>query len=194
MKHYIIYIPGLGDHYDAGRRSALKLWQLFGVKTQLVPMQWYAAGTYEAKVHAVLAAIEIAQKAGYTVSVIGESAGASMALNVAARVDSLHSVVLLAGIASNVTPISPRIKARSPSFAASVAALPVVAKKTNPSKIHVVQAVWDSTVPSRYNQIKGARVHTIWSVGHLTTIFICITILSPFIIHLAKSGSGEHAK
>ena len=190
MKHYIIYIPGLGDHYDAGRSTALKFWRLFGVTTQLLPMQWNAGSTYEDKFKEVMAAIKRAQDAGYAVSLVGESAGASMALNAAVQASSLYSIVLLAGIASTSTPISSYIKARSPAFAASVAALSKTLAKIDTSNIHIVQALWDPTVPTRHNQINGAHAHTIWSIGHIPTIVLCITLLSPFIIMLAKRGKG----
>lgn len=191
MRHHVIYIPGLGDHYDRARLQALRLWRLSGVSVELLPMRWYAGNSYQSKRERVIAAVKRAQDAGYTVSLVGESAGASMALNVAAQIDSLHSVVLLAGIASSSTPISPYIKARSPAFAASVAALPTSLATIDPSNVHIIQALWDPTVPARYNQIGGATVHTIWSFGHIPTIVLCITLLSPFITQLIKKNSSN---
>lgn len=185
-RHYIIYISGLGDHYDTVRAFFLRLWYIYGVKTRLVPMQWYGDGSYEQKVRQIKQAISAAQQAGYAVSLIGESAGASIALNVAAATPTLHRVVTLAGVNSSVMPISPVTRRRSPAFDVSAMNIGASLKLLDISRIHTISAASDSIVPARYSTIPGAHNHRIWSVGHIATIILSISLLSGYIVSIIK--------
>lgn len=181
MKHYIIYIPGLGDNYDGLRRFLLFFWRVYGVTVEHVPVKWYDGKPYEEKYKRVNAAITNAQALGYTVSVIGESAGGSMAVNLFARNDTLHRLISLCGVNSYKTPISPRIFERGPAFKESVSILnesQARAIKTRVRQITSITARYDQTVPIKSNVIPGARRVTVWSMGHLTTIVLCLSILS----------------
>ena len=181
MKHYIIYIPGLGDGYDTLRRFLLFFWQIYGVKVELVPTKWYDGRSYEEKYNRVDAAIKKAQQAGYIVSVIGESAGASMAMNIFARHESLHRLVSLCGVNSYKTLISPRIFQRGPAFKESVSLLNTSqadAVKTRATHMTSITARYDPVVPIESNIIPGARRISVWSVGHFTTIMLCLSVLS----------------
>ena len=149
MKHYIIYIPGLGDHNDGIRRFFLRFWRLYGVRTQLVPMQWYDGESYQTKYSQITAAITTAEEQGYNVSLVGESAGASMAMNVFARDDSLYRFVSLCGVNNFHTSISPRILARSPAFKESLsylAASQQLAVGRQPEDIRTITALSDTVV------------------------------------------------
>lgn len=190
-RHYIIYIPGLGDHYDAGRGAALWCWQIFQVKVQLVPMQWNTPGGYEQKVKQLKDAIKTAQDAGYTVSLVGESAGASMALNVAATTPGIHCIVTLAGVNSSDLPISPVTRRRSPAFAASAARIKKSLPLLDTSRVHTFRALIDETVWTRYDDIPGATAHRLLTVGHLPTIILCLTLLSPYVISIIKRRHGK---
>ncbi|MDB5177642.1 MAG: hypothetical protein JWO61_25 [Candidatus Saccharibacteria bacterium] len=180
MKHYIVYIPGLGDGYDGLRRFLLFFWRIFGVKVEHVPMKWYDTKSYEEKYKRVDAAIRNAQALGYTVSVIGESAGGSIAMNLFARNETLHRLISLCGVNSYRTPISPRIFQRSPAFKESVSMLNESQTDALKRVKHItsVTARYDPTVPIKSNIIPGARHVTIWSVGHLTTILLCLSLFS----------------
>lgn len=181
MRHYIIYIPGLGDHYDGVRRFFLFFWRVFGVRTQLVPMQWYDGQPYEEKYQRIEKAIEKAEAAGYQVSLIGESAGASAAMNTFARHTSLHRLISLCGVNNYNTPISPRILKRGPAFKQSVELLndsQAMALAARPTRITSVTALYDPVVAVDTNVISGVRHRTIWSIGHLTTILFCLSVYS----------------
>lgn len=184
--HHIVYIPGLGDHYDKARLFMLWFWRVWGIKTQLVPMQWYGKGGYEQKVTQIKTAIKAAQDAGYAVSLIGESAGASMALNVSALVSDLHCVITLAGVNSSKLPISPITRRRSPAFAMSAASIDDSLLQIDTSRIHTIRAVFDPVVSPRYDTISGAHHHRIFCIGHIPTILLCLTLLSPYLISIIK--------
>ena len=189
MRHYIVYIPGLGDGYDGLRRFLLFFWRVYGVKVEHVPMKWYDGKSYEEKYKRVAAAIQNAQALGYAVSVVGESAGGSMAMNIFARNDLIHRLVSLCGVNSYKTPISPRIFERGPAFKKSVSIID--ASQSNAIKARVdrmtsITAYYDPTVPIKSNIIPGARRVTIWSLGHLTTILLCLSVFSFIVVREAR--------
>jgi len=186
MKHIALYIPGLGDHYDNGRSLALKGWQLWGVKARLLPIKWYNDGTYDAKLTLVRESVRAARQQGYKVSLIGESAGASLALNAAAELPEIHRIVLVAGVNSSKLPISPRYNTRAPAFVESAGRVSRSLEAIDRSKIHTVRALWDPVVSPHFNDIQGAHEHVIFSSGHFTTIVLCLSVLSGFIAHIIK--------
>lgn len=188
-RHYIIYIPGLGDHYDPGRKLALRMWRIFGIRTQFVPMQWDKPGDYTEKLRRIKEEVATAQKAGYSVSLVGESAGASAALNTAAITPGLHHVITLAGVNSSDLPISPVTRKRSPAFAIAAAKINESLKQVDTSRIHTIRGLTDRIVWTRYNDIPGAKNHTVFTFGHFFTIVACLTVLSPYVISIAKGRS-----
>lgn len=180
MKYYIIYIPGLGDSYDGLRRFLLFFWRIYGIKVEHVPVKWYDGKSYQEKYKRVAAAVQNAQTLGYTVSVMGESAGGSMAMNIFARNESIHRLISLCGVNSYKTPISPRIFERGPAFKESVSILNAsqAGAIKRVQQITSITALYDETVPIKSNIIPGARRVTIWSIGHLITIVLSLSILS----------------
>lgn len=186
MKHLIIYVPGLGDYYDAGRSFALKGWRLWGVRAKLLPIKWYGGGTYEQKLKLVTDAVRDAERKGFGVTLIGESAGASLALNAAAVLPGIRKVILIAGVNSSKLPISPHFKVRSPSFAESARIVDSSITRLDAAKVHTIKALVDPVVSPKYNAIPGATSHTFWSVGHLTTIALCLSVFSYFIARIIK--------
>lgn len=184
MKHYIIYIPGLGDHYDGVRRFFLRFWKIYGVKTQLVPMQWYDGESYQIKFDSVTAAVMAAKEKGYTVSLVGESAGASMAMNVFAQEESLRRLISLCGVNSFHASVSPRILVRSPAFKESLRHL-AESQKTAVSQRHKdiisIAALSDPTVSVSKNRINGVKNMQVFSIGHITSILLCLSFFG-FIV------------
>lgn len=185
-KKLALYIPGLGDHYDGGRSYALKFWRLFGLPAQLVPIKWYGGGTYEDKLQLVLGAAAKAHRDGYEIILIGESAGASLAINAAALLPNITKIVLLAGVNSSKLPIADYYKKRSPAFVISASAITGSLEQIDTKKIITIRAMIDRVVSPQFNSIEGARTYILPTIGHLTTILLCLTILSPLIIRFIK--------
>ncbi len=186
-KYLVLYIPGLGDHYDNGRSLALIGWRMWGVTARLVPIKWYEQGSYEQKLQRVKDAARQGLKEGYRVSLVGESAGASLALNAAAELPHIHKVIVIAGVNSSELPISPRYNTIAPAFVGSARRVSDALKIIDSNKIHTVRALWDPVVSPRFNDIPRAKTHVIVSFGHLPTIVLCLTVLSGFIVRLATS-------
>ena len=187
MKDYIIYIPGLGDHYDGLRRRALSLWRLFGVTAELVPMQWYDGMSLPAKREAVQNAIDAAVAKGNRVSIIGESAGATLALSLFSTDDRLHRLITLCGVVDPHAAVSPKIYQRSPAFQSSMNHLADVDMSLlDTQKITVITSIYDPVVSQKTNVIKNSKPLRVPSIGHFVTIALCLTIYNPVVIRRIK--------
>ena len=189
MKHTIFYIPGLGEKYDSYRQQALKRWSIFGVKTVLLPMNWYQGGTYDERFMQASDMIADALSNKRRVTLIGESAGASMAINLFAAHPEVANVITIAGVNTSSAPVAQRTLRRGPAFAESKQyidqSLDDISNQ-HKKHIHTVSAWSDNVVRPERSHIDGAHNHRIPSIGHLFTIFLCLTILSWYIVSLAK--------
>lgn len=186
-RHIVLYFPGLGDHYDSGRRWALKIWRLWGIDARLVPLRWYSGGSYDDKLKLAKEAIRSAFAEGAHVTLIGESAGASLVLNVASSFPDVHRIITIAGVNSSKLSISPVIQRRSPSFRDSAHQVSVSLAKLNPQVIHTFHGFIDGSVPADFSRIRNATSHRVPAIGHLLTIGICLTIFSPYIARIIKN-------
>ena len=189
MKHTILYIPGLGDGYDSFRRNALKFWAVFGVRAILVPMRWDDQESYDSKYQRVIDAVENASANNDKVTIIGESAGGSMAINAYAASPMVDKLITIAGVNTSSTPVAPYRLRRSPAFAVSrqnVAKSLATISSSRMANVHTVSALADSVVRSHYSQIAGAVNHRVIAIGHFYTITLCLTLFSSYIIRLAK--------
>lgn len=180
MSTHILYIPGLGDRYDPFRRACLKLWRLWGVSVEHVPITWYDGGSFDAKYDLIKKALG-RSKADRTV-VIGESAGATLALQVAANEPHIAKVITLCGVARPDTPIAKYLRERAPALDVGVETL----AHSFDVEVHSVRAWMDGVVKRKYSVVKGSREHVIWSVGHFSTIALCLTVYAPLLATIAK--------
>jgi hypothetical protein len=180
MSTHIIYVPGLGDGYDPFRRFCLRWWHLWGVSVEHVPITWYDGGNFEEKCELVRQAI--GRSTADATVLIGESAGATLALH-GAKEARVSKVITLCGVSSPTTPISPHLRRKAPALDVAVNTLP----KSFNTEIHSVRAYMDNVVGKRYSVVAGAKEHVIWTVGHLMTIALCLTVLAPIITSIAKN-------
>lgn len=185
-KCHIIYIPGLGDGYDGLRRAGLLTWQLWGVSTELVPMKWYGGGDLATRYSTVTAAIDRAQQRGRRVILVGESAGASLAINVASRRSDIHGLMTICGIVNSRAEVSSAIRKKSPAFNQSLAQLEYDIRELDLASVCNVRAVVDSIVPRRSSVIPGATQRIVWSVGHVTTVALCLSVYGGLLVRFAR--------
>lgn len=181
MRTHVIYIPGLGDRYDGFRRSMLRSWKLWGVAVTHVPITWYDKGSMESKLQLIQSAIGAIPESSRVV-LIGESAGATLALHTGHHDKRVSRVITLCGVARSFTPVSNYLRKRAPALDQAVNSLP-----EDPSAdVHSVRAAVDGVVGSNYSSTAHATRHVIWSIGHLTTIALCLTVYAPIISAIAK--------
>lgn len=181
MSTHILYIPGLGDRYDGFRRAALWFWNIWNVTAKLVPVKWYDGENLDTKRARVIEAIEACPK-GARIVLIGESAGATLALAAAESDKRVQRVITLCGVTRQTTPVSSYLRRKAPALDQGVKAL----GKDCPVEVHSIRALMDGVVGKRYSVAPGATEHVVWSIGHLTTIAFCLTIFSWYVIRLAK--------
>ncbi len=179
MKTHIIYIPGLGDRYDGFRRVVLSFWKLWGVSMEYVPITWYDEGSFDEKMQRIERAVKRAKDR--RIVLVGESAGASLALHGASRF-GVKKVITLCGVAQSKTPISNYLRAKAPALHTAASTLP----SRYPVPVESLRAFKDGVVGERWSKTNDATVHTIWMVGHMTTIVICLTILASLMVTIAK--------
>lgn len=193
MKNYILYIPGLGDGYDPIRKKALRAWSLFGVTAQLVPMVWYDGQSYEQKYQQASDIIVRLVDSGARVSLVGESAGGSMAINLFAAHPKVARLITVAGVTMPTTPVAQRTLRKSSAFAASRqqlrdSLLHIDEKRRH--DIYTLSALNDNIVQPQHSVIPGSHARRIFSIGHLATITICLTVASGYIVYLAKKPTS----
>jgi pimeloyl-ACP methyl ester carboxylesterase len=185
--HHIIYIPGLGDNYDDTRRKALRLWRIYGVTTELVPMQWYDRRPYEEKVRAIDDAITAAFSRGQQISLVGESAGASIALNVFAHDQRIFHLVTVCGVVDADASVSPTLYARSPAFKTSMSLLAdsLAQLGEREQDIRTITSLYDPVVNQKRNIITNVHPTRIWVTGHMTAIVLCLSVLAVMVVRRA---------
>lgn len=180
MSTHVIYIPGIGDSYDSFRRFMLRFWNLWGVSVEYVPIGWYKGGDFEEKMGYIDSAIGGVE--GKRIVLIGESAGATLALHASLRHTNIHQVITLCGVAQPGTPVSQYLRRRAPALDTAVNTLP----QKFAVDVHSVRGLIDTTVGKKWSKTNGATIHTIWMIGHRMTIITCLTILAPLMVSIAK--------
>lgn len=181
MSTYVIYIPGLGDTYDGFRRTVLGWWKLWGVIAVYVPITWYDGDDMASKLARINTAIGNVPK-GNRIVVIGESAGATLALHVGQAHPHVERIITLCGVARRQTPISSALRRRAPAIDEAVRTLP----NTSGQDVHSIRAVFDATVNKRWSTATGATPHVMYTPGHRIAIIMCLTVLAPLIANIAK--------
>jgi pimeloyl-ACP methyl ester carboxylesterase len=183
MKTQILYIPGLGDGYDHFRAVALKTWVLHGVVATHVPIKWYDKGSMESKLLRIRQAID-GVPTDRKIVLIGESAGAALALHAAERYRRVSCVITLCGVASARTPIASSLRRRAPALHQAVQSLPAEVS----CDLHSVRATVDHVVNKQYSVAPGAKLHVWWTFGHIATITLGLTLLAPLLAAIAKQS------
>lgn len=180
MKTTILYVPGLGDSYDRFRAWGLSWWHVFGPTAKLVPITWYDGKSFQQKYQLVASAIEHEVAAGNTVVLIGESAGATLALQASSET-GVTRVVTLCGVARPNTPVSRYLRKRAPALSTGVDTLP---PNYSPQVVSIRAAI-DGVVGKKYSIVEGAKVYILPSIGHLLTIVLALTLFAPFVSKVA---------
>jgi hypothetical protein len=195
-KHFVIYIPGLGDKrlYAGGQQAALALWRTSHVQAYYFVVKWAdAAESYQDKLQRLLDTIDDVCAKGYTVSLAAASAGSSLALNAfAQRKKSVHSVVSICGKLTRMDTVSRLLFTINPAFKASMEAYKHVEPSFTASdrkKILIVRAARDSYVPADDGEVKGAPVYVMRSMGHVFSILLALTIYRRPILRFIKRGA-----
>ena len=177
MKHTIIYVPGLGDGYQWIRQACLVLWRILGGRAVLFDARWSSDEALKDKRRRLAA--QIAQ---YERTVlVGESAGATLCLNqFATDAQKVSGVVTLCGVCRPDLPIGPQYQRNLPVFVQSVRELSAI-DTSSTERVICMRAFRDHVVPLPYSTVAGAKTTALWSIGHLPTIFLALTLYAPIV-------------
>lgn len=189
--HYVIYIPGLGDHNTKGQEFLLKSWRLWGVQPVLVPMRWADKQAFAPKLEQLLAKIdELSNSNTNNVSLVAASAGASAAIAAfAARQGAIHKVALLCGEVKVGVRIKQSYQTENPAFVESLQVLGSNLERIGSQqreRIRSYHPIFDETVPVGDTKIAGVASKRMFVVGHPFGIAYGLSIQAPWIMRWFK--------
>ena len=184
MRHAVIYVPGFGDERSGSQRLVVKLWQLYGIHSEVVIMGWSNHESFESKLKRLVSRIDSLHATGYQVSLVGVSAGATAVINAyTARKDSVHRVVCLCGpLRGTHTPSGQRGHGAFASSQAKLYSSYHSLSAAQRKNILSIRPQADSVVPPEDTKLAGAQQQVIPTAGHVLSIGLGITIYSWKII------------
>jgi pimeloyl-ACP methyl ester carboxylesterase len=192
VKHAVIYIFGLSDQRARGQTLAVRFWKLYGVTPEVFHMYWETAETFEAKLAPLLERIDALTASGYTVSLVGTSAGASVAVQAFYRRPAgVHRVVSICGKLQNPQTVHPGVFRKNPAFREALALLPAALAglaSAQLARILSVRPVTDESVPPADTVVPGAQSRQVPTMGHGLSIGYCVTLYAPRIMRFIKSA------
>lgn len=171
--NHVIYIPGIGDHYDWLRKLALKRWRNSDTNVTFVPMRWSNRHeTYEQKYQRIRAVIEEAN--GSNITLVGESAGGAMALLTFSRSQAeTNQVITICGYNHGAGDVHQYHKYRHPAF---YRLMPLVDRTIEDldskarRRITTFYSLNDRTVTPSHTRIKEATEIVVHASGHFASI------------------------
>lgn len=171
---YLLYIPGLGDSKVTWQRRVVGTWRLWGVKSELVQMNWADGKPWQPKFDRLLRRIDSYHSQGYRVALVGASAGAAAVINAyAARRDKIQGCVIISGKVNFPDRIGERVRAENPAFiTAAYDCQSALASLTanDRQRILSIYAVADELVHKSDSLIPGANNRRVVTIGHGFTI------------------------
>ncbi len=186
----VLYLPGLGGNYDSARKFIVSLWPR-KYNARLLPLNWTDKNeSFEQKKARLHKAISNAEG---QVVLVGESAGASMGLILAHENPDLKFIGFCGKIGGAKSTGDFYFRT-VPAFATMLPqadGLRDVLTDDEKSRMMVVRAYKDIFLSLRDNTIPGARQIVLPSLGHLTTIFLGITILRYGIFRAVKQLTNQ---
>jgi esterase/lipase len=168
-------------------------WEKEGFTTHIYDVHWYDERDFEFKLNDLLKQIDMLHQQGVKVSIIGTSAGGSMALNVFyARKEAISRVVNICGrlrAGKGVYPSLEQAAKKSKSFEESVRRCESgesLLGTQDRERILTMRALYDEVVPTSTSVINGAENRQVLSIEHMLTIGLCMTVFSQSIFDFLK--------
>jgi hypothetical protein len=185
MSHCIIYFPGVGDDKNGGiQQEAIEKWQKFGLVPYYLPMNWHGSEPYKARLQKILKLIDKLLREGNQVSLVGASAGASMAMNVYGARKEINRPETLGD----------NYKSKNPSLLPCVKGSARVAAeltKEDKKKMLTIFSFFDGTVSKADAKITGVKNKTLPVILHPVCIYVSLTLFRRISINFIKSKSVQ---
>lgn len=190
-KHVVIYVPGLGDHRLTMRQRLLSTWRYKNLSIEILPMKWAYDESWNNKLSRLLSKIDRLHDDGLTVSVVGESAGATAAVQALQSRDSkVNAVVLLCGKFQQPERVASRLYQSNPALREAIIRSNNIIGELSQgqkNKILNLHPLADPVVPVWETKIPGVKEATMPVIGHITGIGFGITIWSFRIVRFVRS-------
>jgi pimeloyl-ACP methyl ester carboxylesterase len=187
MAHHVIYLPGVGDHKNAPFQiRALKKWNKFDLVTHFQLIRWNNSESYELKLKKVISLLDKLYSQNHTISLVGASAGASLAMNVYAnRRNKIKAVVLICAKINNPQTLGQKYKTNYPALLDCVKASSQAVKNLKPSdkqKMLTINPLYDGVVARADCNITGVKNKIIIAAIHGISIGLAISLYKRTII------------
>jgi pimeloyl-ACP methyl ester carboxylesterase len=189
-KHYVIYIPGIGDNKYLIQGILVWLWRFYGVKAVTRTMNWADGEGFDEKLTRLLVEIDAHLAKGHKVSLVAASAGASAALNAfAARPNGISGVVSICGKIRRPESVSETTYRINPAFKQSMLLLQKSLGQLGPEerkRILNLHPLSDPVVPPTDTIVEGSQEKIMKTMGHSMGIIVALSIYGRYICRFLK--------
>jgi pimeloyl-ACP methyl ester carboxylesterase len=202
--HHIIYIPGLGDQDKASFKNIFKAslqkklingWHNLDVAAHYFAVGWSDSEPFGQKLKRLTDLIDGLSGPGARVSLVGVSAGASLAFNgYVERRRKISGVVFVCGELGGSACVRPSYFKTNPAFKGSMKQLDTNLSRLNDTdrtKMLSIHPLYDEIVPIKDTKIAGVKNRRIISVEHALSIGLAMTIYKRIVINFLKQQSVQ---
>lgn len=197
QQHTVIYIPGLGDTNIQNRQKMLKIWHYRHMEITTHTMNWQVDEPWQDKLDGLLNDIDTYTAAGKTVSLIGESAGASAAMQaLQLRTTSLNAVILLCGKTQYPDRLGAHVRRKNPQLYESVSSSHAYIQKmpkSDKKKVLNMHPIIDPVVPVHETEINGVQNARLPSFGHAASIIFAMIFWNFRMVHFIRKDKRSAA-
>lgn len=196
-KQHAFILPGLGDKVKQVELATRIFWKNSGIIPHIIAMNWYDKDeVLDAKLGRILSPATKLKADGNDVVIMGVSAGASAAGNLFIENPTIFSKFINIGgrlKAGDLHPLDPRTldwaARKSPIFKESVLRFESNESKLAPKRradILCLQPLFDEVVPRSTSSLPGANNQYLWSVEHVITDTLALTLMSNQIFRFLR--------
>lgn len=189
-QHTVIYVPGLGDTNISNRKKILGLWHYKNIELIAHTVKWHIDEPWTAKLNGLLDSIDKQLALGKSVSLIGESAGASAVMQALQhRADSITAVILLCGKSQHPDRLGHQLRRINPRLYEAVSGSHTYIQTMSDSakaKVLNLHPLVDPVVPVHETKIHGVKNIQMPSFGHAISIVFGMTIWSFKIVKFIR--------
>ena len=190
ITNHVIIIPGLGNGVSK-HLWATQSWKKYGIIPHVFDMKWkIEENGFQEKFNRALKLVDSLSDKNSRISIVGNSAGSSFALNLYGKKRTKISKVIIncGRVRDGDWPwfTFDQATATSPSFKESVLRSQELEKTLSSNdrkKILTLRPLFDEVVPPSTVPIKGAKNKIIFSLEHSLTIALNMTLLKKQIIN-----------
>lgn len=188
--NHVIIIPGLGNGVEKHERASNN-WKKFGIIPHVFDAKWkIEENGFQPKLDRALKLVDSLSNKTSRISIVGNSAGSSFALNIfGERKKQIHKVIVNCGRVRDgdwTWFTFEQATETSPSFKESVLRAQELEKtytKIDRQKILTLRPIFDEVVPPFTVPILGAKNIIIPSIEHSLSIALNMTLLKKRLIN-----------